>query len=119
MDYLELFKEMLFLRGLTDHTVKSYSTYIRAFLEYNDSHLHKQLSDVTYDDLRSFIKFLQADRNLADRTVNAAISQLRFFFIYVLHVKAISSPLHPALFMWIPDAVALVLGLVFVWRMRK
>lgn len=85
MDYLELFKEMLFLRGLTDHTVKSYSTYIRAFLEYNDSHLHKQLSDVTYDDLRSFIKFLQADRNLADRTVNAAISQLRFFFIYALH----------------------------------
>ena len=85
MDYLELFKEMISLRGLTDHTVMSYSTYIRAFLDYNDSHLHKLLSDVTYDDLRCFIKFLQADRNLSDRTINATISQLRFFFIYVLH----------------------------------
>ncbi len=42
-----------------------------------------------------------------------------WFFIYFLHVKAIASPMHPALFMWVPDAVAFVLGLVFIWRMRK
>ena len=29
-DYLLKFREMISLRGLTDHTVKSYSTYIRA-----------------------------------------------------------------------------------------
>ena len=71
MDYLNKFKKMIELRGLTDHTVTSYCTYIRAFLDYND--------------LRAFIAFLQTSRNLNDRTVNCAISQLRFFFIYVLH----------------------------------
>ena len=28
MDYFKVYREMLSLRGLTDHTVKSYSTYI-------------------------------------------------------------------------------------------
>ena len=30
-DYLKLFREMISLRGLTDHTVKSYSTYIKTY----------------------------------------------------------------------------------------
>ena len=85
MDYLNKFKKMIELRGLTDHTVKSYCTYIRAFLDYNDSRLHKYMYQINYNDLRAFIAFLQTSRNLNDRTVNCAISQLRFFFIYVLH----------------------------------
>ena len=84
MDYLKKYKEMIALRGLTEHTVKSYSTYISAFLDYNESHLHKYMSQINYNDLRAFITFLQITRNLNDRTINAAISQLRFF-IYVLH----------------------------------
>ncbi|MCL2864939.1 MAG: hypothetical protein FWE25_05295, partial [Lachnospiraceae bacterium] len=34
MDYLKIFKEMISLRGLTEHTVTSYSTYIHAYLDY-------------------------------------------------------------------------------------
>ena len=34
MDYLNVYREMISLRGLTDHTVKSYSTYIRSYLDY-------------------------------------------------------------------------------------
>ncbi len=34
MDYLKVYREMISLRGLTDHTVKSYSTYIRSYLDY-------------------------------------------------------------------------------------
>ena len=79
------YKEMIALRGLTEHTIKSYCTYMRAFLDFNDSHLHKYMSEVNYKDLRLFIYHLQATRNLSDRTINTAISQLRFFFIYVLH----------------------------------
>lgn len=33
-NYLNQFREMVFLRDLTDHTVKSYSTYIHAYLDY-------------------------------------------------------------------------------------
>ena len=34
MDYLKVYREMISLRGLTDHTIKSYSTYIRSYLDY-------------------------------------------------------------------------------------
>ena len=33
MDFLKKFQDMIALRGFTDHTVKSYSTYMRAYLE--------------------------------------------------------------------------------------
>lgn len=86
-EYIKLFREMISLRGLTDHTVKSYSTYIRAYLNYLSQILEKTPDDVSWDELRDYIRFIQKERNLSDRTINAAISQLRFFTIYVLHKK--------------------------------
>lgn len=83
--YLDSFREMISLRGLTDHTLKSYCTYIRAYLDYLQNSLHKFPEDVSWQELRDFIKWLQAERSLSDRTVNTAISQLRFFTMYVLH----------------------------------
>ena len=85
MDYLKTYREMISLRGLTDHTVKSYSTYIRSYLDYLQTILHKQPDDVSWDELRGFIRWLQKDRSLSDRTINHCISQLRFFTMYVLH----------------------------------
>lgn len=84
-NYLSTFQEMIALRGLTDHTVSSYSTYIRAYLSYLEDILCKSPEDVSWDELRAYIRFIQQDRNLSDRTVNAIRSQLRFFIIYVLH----------------------------------
>lgn len=83
--YFNSYREMISLRGLTGHTLKSYSTYIRSYLDYLQNILHKSPEDVSWQDLRNYIKWLQKERNLSDRTVNAAISQLRFFTIYVLH----------------------------------
>ena len=85
MDYLKVYREMISLRGLTDHTVKSYSTYIRSYLDYLQTVLFKQPEDVSWDELRDFIRWLQKERSLSDRTINACISQLRFFTMYVLH----------------------------------
>ena len=39
--YFNLYREMISLRGLTDHTLKSYSTYIRSYLDYLQNILHK------------------------------------------------------------------------------
>ena len=85
MDYLTSYREMISLRGLTDHTLKNYCTYIRSYLAYLDSVLHKSPEDVSWDELRGYIRWLQNSRSLSDRTINCAISQLRFFTLYVLH----------------------------------
>ena len=83
--YLNSFREMISLRGLTDHTLKNYCTYIRAYLDYLTHILHKAPEDVSWNELRDFIRWIQKSRGLSDRTINCAISQLRFFTMYVLH----------------------------------
>ena len=85
MDYFASYRQMIALRGLTDHTVTSYSTYVSAYLEFLASVLHKSPEAADWDDMRAFISALRESRGLSDRTVNCAISQLRFFTIYVLH----------------------------------
>lgn len=84
-DYLSVFREMISLRGLSSHTLQSYCTYIRAYLDYLSRVLHKSPADVSWPELRGFIRWLQKSRNLSDRTINCAVSQLRFFTMYVLH----------------------------------
>lgn len=84
-EYLKQYREMISLRGLTDHTIISYSTYIRAYLNYLSEILHKLPEDVSWAELRDFIRWLQKEKQLSDRTVNHCISQLRFFTMYVLH----------------------------------
>lgn len=83
--YFNTYREMISLRGLTGHTLKSYSTYIRTYLDYLSNILHKQPQDVSWDELRTYIRWLQNSKKLSDRTINHAISQLRFFTLYVLH----------------------------------
>lgn len=83
--HLNSFREMISLRGLTDHTLKNYCTYIRAYLDYLADVLHKLPEDVSWNELRDYIRWLQKSRGLSDRTINCAISQLRFFTMYVLH----------------------------------
>lgn len=84
-NYLNAFREMISLRGLTDHTLKNYCTYIRAYLDYLSNVLHKSPEAVSWPELRDYIRWLQINRALSDRTINCAISQLRFFTLYVLH----------------------------------
>lgn len=58
MDYLKRYKKMISLRGLTDHTMKSYQTYISAYLDYIGNTLHKTPSQVSYKDQRRFLEVL-------------------------------------------------------------
>lgn len=83
--YFYSYLEMISLRGLSDHTRISYSTYIRSYLDYLSNVLGKFPEDVSWQELRDYIKWLQLERGLSDRTINCAISQLRFFTMYVLH----------------------------------
>ena len=47
--------------------------------------LHKLPEDVSWAELHDFIRWLQKEKQLSDRTINHCISQLRFFTMYVLH----------------------------------
>ena len=85
MNYLKRYKKMISLRGLTDHTMKSYTTYITAYLDFISNTLHKYPSQVKYADILKFLNTIQEERSLSDRTINTAISQIRFFTLYVLH----------------------------------
>ena len=92
-NYFNLFREMISLRGLSDHTLSSYCTYIRSYLDYLERILKKNPEDVSWAELRDFIRWLQSERGLSDRSVNAVIAQLRFFTIYVLHKPWVDSQL--------------------------
>lgn len=98
-NYFYSYQEMISLRGLTDHTMKSYCIYIRAYLGYLSDVLHKDPVDVTWQELRDYIKWLQKTRQLNDRTINTAISQLpqvltvaalgTFFFFFLCSLPEI------------------------------
>ncbi len=83
MDYIKKYQKMISLRNLADHTKKSYTTYLKTYLEFLDL-IHKCPSQFTAKYLQKYVILLKETRNLADQTINAAISQLRFFTIYVL-----------------------------------
>lgn len=76
---------MISLRGLTDHTLTSYCTYIRAYLSYLQDVIHMLPEDVSWQQMRDFLFWIQKQRNLSDRTINCCRAQLKFFTIYVLH----------------------------------
>ena len=59
MDYLEQYKKMVSLRGLTPHTLKTYCTYITAYLDFMCNTLHKSPSETDYSNILLFLDSIQ------------------------------------------------------------
>jgi lipopolysaccharide export system permease protein len=51
--------------------------------------------------------------------ISMFIAVAYWFFLYYMHVKAISTPLHPGLFIWLPNLVVFVVGFYLLLRVRK
>ncbi len=83
-DYLNKFYEMLDLRDLTKNTIKNYTSFLLQYLTWVDINLSKVLEDISYDEIRLYVLHLKNVRKLKASTINAHISQLRFFHIYIL-----------------------------------
>ncbi len=47
------------------------------------------------------------------------IACMYWFLLYYMHTQAIMTGLHPAWFIWFPDALVFVIGLVLILRLRK
>jgi len=83
--YLDLFFEIISFRGLTNNTLKSYTSYLKSYLKYVETVLYKLPEDVTWPEMRAYISFIQRSRGISDRTINAHVALIRFFTEYVLH----------------------------------
>ena len=84
-NYLNKFYKMLKLRGLTDNTIKNYKSFLLQYLTWVNINLSKPLKTISYDEIRNYIFYLKNIRNLSASTINSHISQLRFFYIYILN----------------------------------
>ena len=84
MDYFSTFIQVLHTRKLSKNTIRVYVSYIKSYLAYLENfQISPELA--SYQDMRDFLYWLQAERNLSDRTINMIISYLQFFQLYVLH----------------------------------
>jgi site-specific recombinase XerD len=84
-EFVVKLQEMLELRGLTESTIRSYTSYTQVYLDYLETILCKKPSEVTWDELRRYIHYLSNIKNLSARTINSIIAILQFFTVYVLH----------------------------------
>lgn len=79
-------KDILSFRDLADGTVASYTSYLKTYIEWVETSFPgRSLSSVTWEEMRSYIRWLKDVKKLNARTVNVHIAQLRDFFYYVLH----------------------------------
>ena len=85
-NYIQKHTDILSLRDLAPGTISSYISYLKQFLEWAETELsEKDLSELTYEELRSYLLYLKDVRGLNNRTINVHIAQMRDFFHYVLH----------------------------------
>ena len=77
--------DILSLRDLSESTIANYTAYLREFFEWAEEQLGgKDPSGISLDELHAYIRHLQVDRKLNNRTINCHIAQLRDFWAYVL-----------------------------------
>ena len=82
--FIEKHRDILSFRDLAPGTVATYVSYLKTYIDWVETQLPgRSLSSVSWEEIRSFIRWLKDIRKLNPRTVH--ISQLRDFFYYVLH----------------------------------
>lgn len=78
--------DILSFRDLAPGTIRTYASYMTQFIEWTETQLsEKPLSDISWEELRSYFIYLKDVRKLNPRTINVHIAQLRDFYQYVLH----------------------------------
>lgn len=83
---LEKHKDILSFRDLAIGTVATYTSYMTTYIQWAEENLPgRDLPSVTWEEMRSYLRFLKDVKGLNPRTVNVHISQLRDFYHYVLH----------------------------------
>ena len=79
-DYLDNMLEILEFGNRSDNTKKAYLTYSDPFLHYCER-LGINPIDIRYSEIRAFLDSLQTERDLSDRTINHAISEIKCLLV--------------------------------------
>jgi site-specific recombinase XerD len=83
---LEKHKDILSFRDLAVKTVATYTSYLTTYIQWIEVNLPgRDLSSISWEELRAYLRFLKEIKKLNPRTINVHISQLRDFYFYVLH----------------------------------
>ena len=86
IELLEKHKDILSFRDLAPSTNNTYVSYATAYILWTEENLpDRALSSITWEEVRSYLRYLKDIKKLNPRTINVHISQLRDFFYYVLH----------------------------------
>lgn len=78
-------RDILSFRDLAEGTISTYISYLIQFFNWLETELPgKSVFDVSWAEIRSYIKFLQVMRGIGNRTINVHIAQLHHLWQYVL-----------------------------------
>ena len=79
-------KDILSFRDLAASTIATYVSYMMAFITWFEAEFgDRDVSTVTWEEIRSYVRHLKDIRKLNPRTINVHLAQLHDFFYYVLH----------------------------------
>lgn len=82
---IEKQRDIFSFRDLAEGTVTTYISYLTQFLEWTESECGgKPVSDISWEEIRSYVKYLQNVRGIGNRTINVHIAQLHHLWHYVL-----------------------------------
>jgi len=84
--YINKFNNLLSLRDLTANTIKSYNSMLRCYLSWLDENLSLKPEEISLGQLQPYLFYLKDIKKISPRSINAHISQLRFLYLYVLHL---------------------------------
>lgn len=84
-NFNEFEKEMK-LRGFTEGTIESYLFYNKKFIDF----IKKSPRDVNSNDIKQYLNYLVENRNAKPRTINLAISALKFYYEVFCNKKLFS-----------------------------
>jgi len=76
--------EILSFRDLADGTISTYISYLSQFINWTENDLKKDVQDVSWAEIRSYVDHLRYNRKIGNRTINVHIAQLHHFWHYVL-----------------------------------
>ena len=77
-------REILSFRDLSDGTISAYITCLSQFIDWVETELQKPLTEVSWEEIRSYVDYLKTTRRIGNRTINVHIAQLHHFWHYVL-----------------------------------
>ena len=82
---IEKQRDIFSFRDLAESTISTYISYLSQFLEWTESECGgRPVSEISWEEIRSYVKYLQNVRGIGNRTVNVHIAQLHHLWHYVL-----------------------------------